>query len=172
MTEQVEVIVGVVGKAHGIKGEVFIDVRTDEPGRRFTPGAGLLASGGKTVVLDTVRWHRGRLVARFVGFPDRTAVETLKGQQLLVKVSADELPSQEEEYFDRQLVGLRVLDSTGAQVGVIAEVLHLPAQDCLGIDTADGRHLVPFVTALVPRVDLAAGEIQLAEVGGLLGESL
>ena len=81
---------------------------------------------------------------------------------------ADELPSEPEEFFDRQLIGLRVLNAIGETVGQVGEVLHLPAQDCLAVDTPRGRRLVPFVRALVPRVDLAAGEVQLAEVGGLL----
>ncbi|MDO5094446.1 MAG: ribosome maturation factor RimM [Propionibacteriaceae bacterium] len=168
MTAFVEVLVGVVGRAHGIRGDVFIEVRTDEPGRRFQPGSGFRLSSGAGIVLDRMRWHRGRLVVAFRDYPDRTAVETLRGEALLVDVPADEAPSQPEEYFDRQLVGLRVLNAAGEPVGAVAEVLHLPAQDCLAVETDGGRRLVPFVRALVPRVDVAAGEIQLAEVGGLL----
>jgi len=107
-------------------------------------------------------------VVSFRGYPDRTAVEGLRGTQLLADVPADELPSEPEEFFDRQLIGLRVLNAIGETVGQVGEVLHLPAQDCLAVDTPKGRRLVPFVRALVPRVDLAAGEVQLAEVGGLL----
>lgn len=168
MTASVEVIVGVVGRPHGIRGDVFIDVRTDEPGRRFQPGAGFRLAAGGELTLERVRWQRGRLVVSFRGYPDRTAVEGLRGTQLLADVPADELPSEPEEFFDRQLIGLRVLNAIGETVGQVGEVLHLPAQDCLAVDTPKGRRLVPFVRALVPRVDLAAGEVQLAEVGGLL----
>ena len=171
MPELVEVLVGIVGRAHGIRGDAFIDVRTDEPGRRFQPGSGLRLASGKKLVLERIRWHRGRLVVSFREYPDRTAVETLRGERLFVDVPADETPSQPEEYFDRQLIGLRALGADGRQVGEIVEVLHLPAQDCLAVETTSGRRLVPFVSALVPRVDLAAGEVQFADVGGLLEES-
>ena len=167
----VEVLVGVVGRAHGVRGDVFVDLRTDEPGRRFQPGSGLRLASGKHLVPAHIRWHRGRLVVSFEGYPDRTAVETLRGEHLFVDVPVDEAPSEPEEYFDRQLVGLRALNAGGEQVGEIVDVLHLPAQDCLTVETASGRCLVPFVSALVPRVDLAAGEVQFADVGGLLGES-
>ncbi|RRD48740.1 ribosome maturation factor RimM [Arachnia propionica] len=168
MADLVEVIVGVVGRAHGIRGDVHVDLRTDEPGRRFQPGSGLRLISGRVLEIERLRWDRGRLLVSFVGFPDRTAVETLRGEKLMVLVSADEQPSEPEEYFDRQLVGLRVLDAAGVDVGVVVEVLHLPAQDCLTVRTDGGDRLVPFVKALVPTVDLEQGHVRLADVGGLL----
>ncbi|MDO5067156.1 MAG: ribosome maturation factor RimM [Propionibacteriaceae bacterium] len=168
MADLVEVIVGVVGRPHGIRGDVHIDLRTDEPGRRFTPGSGLRLASGRMIHIERLRWDRGRLIVAFTEHPDRTAVETLRGQKLMVDVPADELPSEPEEYFDRQLVGLRVRDAAGAEVGTITEVLHLPAQDCLSVRTPDGDVLIPFVKALVPVVDLAEGFVQVAEVAGLL----
>ena len=171
MANLVEVLVGIVGRPHGIRGDAFIDLRTDEPGRRFQPGSGLRLASGKILTLERIRWHRGRIIVSFDGYPDRTAVETLRGEQLFTDVPADELPSEPEEYFDRQLVGLQALNADGQQIGEVVEVLHLPAQDCLAVETTSGRHLVPFVSALVPRVDLAAGQVQFADVGGLLGET-
>ena len=168
MGDVVEVIVGRVGRAHGIKGGVSVDVRTDEPGRRFVPGAKLRRGDGGELELGSVAWQRGKLVVTFVGHADRTAVEALRGVELLVDVPADEQPSESEEYFDRQLVGLRVLDAEGAEVGTVADVLHLPAQDVLQLDTPTGERLVPFVKALVPDVDLGAGTVTLAPVTGLL----
>lgn len=169
MGELVEVRIGKVGRAHGLKGDVAIDLRTDEPGRRFTPGAKLaLGEGGKSVEVGSTKWHKGRLIVTFVGYPDRTAVEGITGQWLSVKVPADEMPSEPEEYFDRQLVGLSVLDHTGRTVGTITEVQHMPAQDMLHIDVNGEIRLVPFVSALVPSVDLAAGNVTLADVKGLL----
>ena len=169
MSSTVEVTVGRIGRAHGIKGDVFIDVRTDEPGRRFQPGATLLmGEARRPITLSTVKWNRGSLIVSFDGHPDRTAVEKLTGELLHVLVPADERPSDAEEYFDRQLVGLGVLNAAGEQVGSVSEVLHLPAQDVLQIDTTDGERMVPFVKALVPTVDLEAGHVQLADVDGLL----
>ena len=79
MDDKIEVTVGKVGRAHGINGDVWIDVRTDEPGRRFVPGARLLlGSTGREIELSAVRWNKGRLVVSFVGYPDRTAVAHLE----------------------------------------------------------------------------------------------
>lgn len=169
MGELVEVTIGRIGRAHGIKGEVGIELRTDEPGRRFTPGATLMRGDqGGTIRISTVRWNRGRLIVTFEGYPDRTAVEKLTGQWLSVKVPVDEQPSEPDEYFDRQLVGLTVRDHEGSPVGTVAEVLHMPAQDMLRIEVDGGERLVPFVNALVPSVDLDAGCIRLADLPGLL----
>lgn len=171
MAQLIEVTVGRFGRAQGIKGEVNIVLRTDEPGRRFIPGAVLtLGAGPETVEIVTTRWHKGRLVVTLLGYPDRTAVEALNGQWLNAKVAAEERPADPDEYFDRQLVGLRVLDHAGVEVGHIAEVLHMPAQELLRIEGEGEDKLVPFVSALVPVVDMAGGFVQLANVGGLLGE--
>jgi 16S rRNA processing protein RimM len=169
VSDTVEVIVGVVGRAHGIKGETGIDVRTDEPERRFVPGAVLRREGGGAeLVVESARDHSGRLLIRFLGYPDRTAVETLRGTVLVVDVDASQRPDDEEEYYDRQLTGLRVLDAAGAEVGRVTDVIHLPEQDLLQLRTDGGTRLVPFVRALVPDVDLAAGTVRLADVPGLL----
>lgn len=169
MSEEVEVTVGRLGRAIGIKGEIAVDLRTDEPERRFVPGARLrLGSGTDQVEIAQIRWNRGRLAVTLVGYPDRTAVEKLTGQLLHAQVPAGERPSEPDEYFDRQLVGLRVLDHEGTPVGTVTEVLHLPAQELLQVDVDGQERLVPFVTALVPVVDLSAGHVQLADVAGLL----
>jgi 16S rRNA processing protein RimM len=173
VTDTVEVIVGAIGRAHGIRGDVAIDVRTDEPDRRFVDGARLRTSTGGVLTVASHRWHSGRLLVTFAELADRTAVEGARGQTLLVDVPADELPDDEGEYYDRQLVGLAVLDSSGTPVGRVAAVLHLPLQDALevALDGPDrSTRVVPFVTELVPTVDLAAGHVRLAEVPGLLSD--
>lgn len=171
MTGLVEVVVGRVGRAHGIRGEVSIDIRTDEPERRFADGAALRLEGSPRLVrIASHRWHGERLLVCFDGVEDRTAAEALRGGVLLADVPGDERPDGEDEYYDRQLVGLRVLDHAGTEVGRISGVVHLPTQDLLAIDVAGGERLVPFVTDLVPVVDVEAGLVRLAEVGGLLDE--
>lgn len=165
----VEVTVGRIGRAHGIKGEVAIDPRTDEPQRRFKPGAQLrLGAEGRNLEVRTVRWQKGKPIVSFVGYLDRTAAEGLTGSLLHALVRRDEIPTEPDEYFDRQLVGLAVLDHEGKPVATVTEVLHLPAQDVLQLDVAGSERLVPFVSALVPVVDLAAGHVRLADVMGLL----
>lgn len=168
MSKFVEVRVGRLGRAHGVKGEIWVDLLTDEPARRFRPGVQLHLANGQNVEIEAVRWQRGRLLISLKGYPDRTAVERLTGQLLTAQVPSNEQPSAAEEYFDRQLVGLDVLRHDGVLVGEVTEVLHLPAQDVLGVEVDGQPRLVPFVKALVPVVDLAAGHIILADVAGLL----
>ena len=167
----VEVIVGKVGRAHGIRGDVFIDVTTDEPQRRFATGARMRLDDGTQLEVASVREHGGRLLVAFRGVADRTAVEQLTGRQLLVDVPSDEQPSGANEYFDRQLIGLKVHSAAGAPSGVIVGVQHMPAQDLLVVDVDGDERLVPFVEALVPTVNLEEGFVQLADIGGLLEDA-
>lgn len=167
----VEVVVGVIGRAHGLRGEVAVQPRTDEPDRRFAPGAQLRVEGSiRTLTVAGIRWHSGRLLIRFADLDDRTAVETVRGITLVADVDADERPEEPGEYYDRQLVGLAVQTAAGLRVGEVASVLHLPAQDVLEVTTDAGPRLVPFVAALVPDVDLAHGVITVGERAGLLSE--
>lgn len=168
MSQEVEVTVGVIGRAHGVRGEVTIEVRTDEVARRFAPTTVLRIETGRRLTVAATRTISGRLVASFAEITDRSAAEELRGAVLLADVVADELPSGPDEYFDRQLIGLAVLDAAGVRAGTITEVLHGPAQDLLVVDVAGTPRLVPFVQALVPVIDLVAGHVQLADVGGLL----
>lgn len=171
MSQQVEVVVGSIGRAHGIKGDVAIELRTDEPERRFEPGSHLRIEGTRRELTVTdARWHSGRLLVHFAELADRTAVEKARGSVLVVDVDPDELPEEEDEYYDRQLVGLMALRADGSELGRVTQVVHMPAQDVLAIATGAGERLVPFVSELVPSVDLAAGTVQLAEVPGLLDD--
>lgn len=169
MSETTTVVIGRIGKPHGVRGEVSVEVRTDEPERRFEPGQRLVAEGsGRTFVVAGHRWHQGRLLVRFEGIGDREAAEGARGSVLTALVDVDELPEEEDSYYDRQLVGLRVLTADGAEAGEVSFVVHLPAQDLLEIRTPQGTRLVPFVEALVPHVDLEGGTVTLADVEGLL----
>lgn len=168
MAETTQVTVGVIGRAHGIKGDATIDVRTDEVSRRFHPGARFRTDGDGELTVARVKWHQGRLLVAFEGHPDRSAVEALRGQVLHADVPVDEIPSEPEEFFDRQLVGLDVLDHTGRRVGTVTEVEHYPAQDLLLVDMEGEMRMVPFVADLVPHVDIQAGHVRLADVPGLL----
>ncbi len=171
MTGSVEVVVGLVGRAHGLRGEVFVVSWTDEVDRRFAPGSVLHVEGtSRTLTVATMRHHSGALVVGFREATDRTAADALRGSSLAVHVDADERPADAEEYYDRQLRGLRVLDHLGADVGVVADVLHLPAQDLLVVRTAAGERYVPFVAAIVEEIDLDSRTVRLAHVAGLLEE--
>src|SRR5512133_1924229 len=166
-----ETIVGVIGRPHGVRGEVAVELRTDEPERRFAPGQVLGEEGGsRAFTVRSVRDHSGHLLVKFAEVVDRTSAEAARGTLLIASVEPDEQPDQPEEFYDRQLIGLTVTRPDGAEIGVVGSVLHLPAQDVLEIETATGTRLVPFVAALVPEVDLDAGRLTVVDVVGLLDD--
>lgn len=171
MSELVEVIVGTIGRAHGIRGDVSIEVRTDEPERRFAVGQSVRVEGHeRTLEVKRTAWHSGRLLVHFKGIDDRTAAEGLRGLVLVVEVPSDELPEAEDEYWDRQLVGLHARTRDGREVGVVTQVVHLPEQDLLAIDVDGTERLIPFVNELVPQVDLRTGTLVVVDRPGLLSD--
>ncbi|WP_019634832.1 ribosome maturation factor RimM [Actinomadura atramentaria] len=171
MSEQ-PLVVGRVGRPHGVRGEVTIDVRTDDPDLRFAPGAEIAtdpaAAGPLTV--DRARWHSGRLLLRFAGVDDRTAAEEIRGVWLVVD-PADVPPSDDpDEFHDQDLIGLAVVTDRGEDVGTVTEIRHF-GQDLLVVRrTGGGDALIPFVAALVPEVDLGAGRLVVAPPPGLLDD--
>jgi 16S rRNA processing protein RimM len=165
------VIVGRIGRPHGIRGEVVVGVRTDEPDARFALGASLDAEQHGRLTVASRRWHSGQLLVTFTGITDRTAAAALSNTWLSVDTS--ELPPTDDpdEFRDHELIGLTVRTTEGDAVGVVSDVLH-HGQDILVIE-APGRqeHLVPFVKALVPEVDRAAGVLVIDPPPGLLDPS-
>jgi 16S rRNA processing protein RimM len=171
MAELVEVVVGVIGRAHGVRGEVAVDLRTDEPDRRLAPGQRLRAEDTSRVfTVASRRDHAGRLLVTFVELDDRAAADAVRGTRLVADVPAGERPVGAGEFYDRQLVGMRVRTAAGAEVGQVVTVLHLPQQDVLEIETPVGARLVPFVEALVPVVDLEHGSLTVVALEGLLAD--
>jgi 16S rRNA processing protein RimM len=168
-----EVVVGRIGKAHGIKGEVSVEPRTDEPERRFAVGTTLPAarpngSDARTLTVKSTRWHQDRLLVVFEEIPDRNAAEAARGLVLTATVDPADTPDDPDEFYDHQLVGLAAYTTDGDSVGNVTEVIHAGGQDLLAIKTATGEVLVPFVQALVPVVDLATGRLEIADRPGLL----
>jgi 16S rRNA processing protein RimM len=167
----VRLVVGRVGRPHGVRGELAVTPSTDEPELRLAVGEVLTtdpaAAGPLTVAAS--RWHSGRLLLRFDGVTDRTGAEALRGTWLQAQVDPAQRPADPAEYYDRQLVGLAVVTPDGGRLGEVAEVVHLPGQDLLAI-RREGRAdaLVPFVAQLVPEIDLPAGRVVVDPPAGLL----
>jgi 16S rRNA processing protein RimM len=165
------VIVGRIGRAHGIKGEVGLIVQTDEPDRRFADGAKLVttATPPRTLTVDSSRWHSGRLLVKFAEATDRTAAEQLRNLELQAEIEEDERPEDSEEYYDRELIGLAVRTTDGVEAGEVIDVVHLPSQDLLEIRRPAGNAvLVPLVAELVPEIDLGSRYVVVADRPGLL----
>lgn len=167
-----EVVVGRVAKAHGIRGELSVDVRTDSPEQRFAVGSTLTLRhkdlGEATVTIAAARFHSGRLLVRFAEVPDRTAAERVRGG-LLLGDTADLPPTEDpDEFYDHELEGLSAELTDGTVLGTVREVLHSPGGELLSLDV-DGRDvLVPFVRAIVPVVDVAGGRVVVDPPEGLL----
>jgi len=169
----VELIVGRVAKAHGVTGELVVDVRTDDPELRFAPGAVLRAKasdhGERNYVVVAVRPHGNRLLLRLEGVADRDAADALRGR--LFVIDSEDLPPIDEPdtYYDHQLEGLRVRTTNGREIGTVAEVLHTAGGELLAVDRAEaGELLVPFVTAIVTSVSLDTGVVEIDPPEGLL----
>lgn len=169
-----QLVVARIGRAHGIKGELTVEVRTDEPEVRLAPGAVLAtepASHGP-LTIESGRVHSGRLLLRFAGVSDRTGAEALRNTLLIAEVDPQERPEDPEEFYDHQLVDLDVVTVDGTAVGRIAEVAHLPYQDLLVVRRPEGGEvLVPFVSAMVPEIDLAAQRAVIDPPPGLWEEA-
>ena len=168
-----QLVVGRVGRPHGIRGELNVHVHTDDPDLRFAAGSVLAtepaARGPLTV--SSSRWHSGRLLVMFAGYEERSRAEDLRGT-LLVMDSADVAATADpDEFHDYELVGLDVLTVAGEPDGVETDVLH-QGQDMLVIQPAPGPRrdpiLVPFVAAIVPEVDVKAGRLVIDPPEGLL----
>lgn len=139
---------------------------TDEPLRRFAPGAQVILDEREVEVLDS-RIAAKPLTVLLEGVTTREDAQALRGKWLFVRLADDESPQAADEYYDHQLVGLSAYQD-GVLVGLVSEVLHLPAQDVLAVRTPAGAEvLVPFVEQVVPRVDVAAGRLDVTGVEGL-----
>lgn len=171
-------VVGKILRPHGIRGELAVDVRTDEPEARFSVGSALdvgptedkLGSPvGAKLTIESVRWHQGRPLIFFAEVPDRNVAEEMRGLLLWVDSADIAGPDDPDEFHDHDLVGLAVVTVGGEEVGSVARIDHGPGSDMLVVRREDGTAaLVPFVRAIVPTVDVAGGRVVIDPPGGLL----
>lgn len=161
-------LVARVGKAHGLRGEVTVQVHTDSPEERFVPGAVFADEAGQTAyTLRSARLHNGIWLLAFEGTNDRSAAEALRGVRLHVPEDGDD-EDDDDAWYEEDLVGLQVVDPSGAVLGTVTGLEVRPAQDLLGIALTDGRTgQVPFVAELVPEVDVNSGRVVVAAPPGL-----
>lgn len=165
--------VGRLTKAHGLKGAIKLELFTDDPGRRFVPGAVFTLQvptsspwHGKTLELVELRWYNLHAVGFFKDVPDRSTAESLAKAILWIAQDSAEQSDEEDAWYDHQLVGLAVVRD-GKRVGTIARLDHMPVQDLLIVKTPNGEVMVPFVKAIVPSVDVKAGIVTITPPAGL-----
>ena len=147
-------LVGRIGRAHGILGEATIEVRTDEPDRRFAVGSKVSTDSHGELKIISGRVHNGILLLGFDGFNDRNAIEKLRNTLLYADVDINEASDVADEYHVLQLIGCQVILEGGEVFGEVTDVINLPGQDLLAIATNGGEQLIPFVHQLVPAVDI------------------
>lgn len=183
------VVVGRIGRTQGVRGEVTVEVRTDDPELRFAAGAhlfpvptdgasadgasadGARVPGPAVLVSQGFRWQSGRLILTIEGVEDRDSAELLRDTVLEAEVDVL-TQSEPDEFHDQALLGLAVRGPDGSDIGRVVDVLHLPGQDLLAM-VPEGRSdqvLIPFVAALVPTVDVAGGFLVADLPEGLLPE--
>ena len=164
-----QVVVARVGKAHGLRGEVTVQVLTGAPDERFVPGATFATepAAAGPLVLRSARDNNGILLLGFENTDDRSGAEALRGIKLLANPLED--PGDEDTWFERELVGLKAVSIDGTHLGEVTALEPRPAQDLLVLRLTDGREVrVPFVTAIVPEVDIEGGRVVLDPPPGLM----
>ena len=161
-----------VVKAHGLKGEVALDVRTDDPGTRLAVGERLetVPSAAGPLTVTHAREHQGRWLVTFAEVVGRDAAEELRGTELVIEATAS---AEEDAWYAHELAGLRVELADGTAVGTVLSLEYQPAHEALLVeehlpDGGTARTLVPFVLAIVPVVDVAGGRVVLTPPAGLL----
>jgi 16S rRNA processing protein RimM len=169
-----EIVVGRLGRPHGLKGEFLVHARTDVPERRFATGTVLdcSAEGFPRLTVVASRMHSGRWLVRFAEVANRSAADAVRGALLSIDAaaagSAGDDPD-DEAWWDYDLVGLLVRTTADVEVGTVSEVLHTAGGDLLAVSTGAGAEvLVPFVAEFVPTVDVAGGRVVIDPPEGLL----
>jgi 16S rRNA processing protein RimM len=157
-----------IGKPHGIRGEVTVQVLTDAPADRFVPGTEFVvepASAGPLTVISA-RWNKDILLLGFDEIETRNQAETLRGAKLFIET--EELDEDDDEgWYEHELVGLDA--RVGSRVvGKVSGLRTLPVQDLLVVETTDGKEiLIPFVEQIVPEVNVAEGFVLVTPPEGL-----
>jgi 16S rRNA processing protein RimM len=168
------IVVGRLGRPHGLRGEFLVDVRTDVPDRRFALGnvLGCTAEGVPTLTVTGARRHSGKWLVRFAEVADRTMADAVRGALLTIdpaEVGPATDDEDDEAWWDSDLVGLAVLTTAQERIGEVAEVVHTPGGDLLAVRTESGDEvLVPFVEEIVPTVDVPGGRVVVDPPEGLL----
>lgn len=161
-----QLVVGRIGRAHGVLGEATIEVRTDEPDLRFAVGEKLTLENGNSLTVSGNRWHNQILLLSFNGINDRNKIEELRDQLLYAEV--DTKNNQPGEYHFQQLIGCEVILPDQSKLGIVREIVQLPGQDLLSVNSVKGEVLIPMVKQIILSIDVDKKVIQINPPEGLL----
>lgn len=167
-----DVVVGRLGRPHGVHGEISVEIRTDDPENRFAIGAKItVKETNQLLTVTATRWHLSRLLIKFEEIQDRTQVDKVRGKLLVLNINPQESLTNENEFYEFQLIDLDVFDQNNEKLGVVKEVLPGSAQAIIVVKTPDNREvMVPFVNQLVPVVDIKNKKIMMNPPQGLFDE--
>ena len=161
-----QLVVGRIGRAHGVLGEATIDVQTDDPDLRFKVGSKLTLDSGQELTIKSSRWHNQILLLGFEGVNDRNQIEALRDQLISSQVDLSQLTPGEYHY--QQLIGCQVYLQNNELVGQVSEVVKLPGQDLLSVDKNGSQVLIPMVKQIIISIDILAKKIVVNPPEGLL----
>ena len=161
-----QLVVGRIGRAHGVLGEATIEVRTDDPDLRFAVGEKLTLENGNSLTVSGNRWHNQILLLSFNGINDRNKIEELRDQLLYAEV--DTKNNQPGEYHFQQLIGCEVILPDQSKLGIVREIVQLPGQDLLSVNSVKGEVLIPMVKQIILSIDVDKKLIQINPPEGLL----
>ena len=161
-----QLVVGRIGRAHGILGEATIEVQTDDPEIRFKVGNKLTLDDGRQLTIRSSRWHNQILLLAFDGVADRNQIEELRDKLISSDVDLGSLAPG--EYHFQQLIGCEVFQQNGVLIGTVDEILKSPGQDLLSVSRAAGRVLIPMVKQIIIEIDVLAKKIIVNPPEGLL----
>ena len=160
-----QLVVGRIGRAHGVLGEATIEVRTDDPDLRFAVGNKLTLDSGKQLRIKSSRWHNQVLLLAFDGINDRNQIEELRDQLISAEVDTNNMA--EGEYHFQQLIGSEVFLKSGGLVGVVDEIVKLPGQDLLSVNKEGKEVLIPMVKQIIVSIDIKTKKIVVDPPEGL-----
>ena len=161
-----QLVVGRIGRAHGVQGEATIELRTDDPETRFAIGQTVTLEDGRSLKISGNRWHNQILLLSFSGIKDRNQIEELRDQLLYAEVDTNN--TQPGEYHFQQLIGCEVLLPAGDKLGLVSEIVQLPGQDLLSVSTQKGEVLIPMVKQIIISIDVDKKIIKINPPEGLL----
>ena len=161
-----QLVVGRIGRAHGVLGEATIEVQTDDPDIRFQIGNKLTLDDGRQLTIRSSRWHNQILLLAFDGVADRNQIEELRDQLISTDVDLGSLAPG--EYHFQQLIGCQVFQQNGELIGAVDEIVKLPGQDLLSVSRSGAQVLIPMVKQIIIEIDISAKKIVVNPPEGLL----
>ena len=161
-----QLVVGRIGRAHGVLGEATVQVQTDDPDLRFKVGAKLILDNGKDLTIRSARWHNQILLLAFDGVVDRNQIEELRDQMISAEVDITSLSPGEYHY--QQLLGCQVFLQSDELIGEVDEIVKLPSQDLLSVAKNGKKVLIPMVKKIIISIDILTKKIVIDPPEGLL----